>query len=224
MELLKPDQLQFFQQEFRLPVYDRFVFSHVIQVWQNFVFFILQVHDSFTNFPVSCANSGSQTSSCAGRNSILPVGAQVCLWCPLCLLILIHFVVLGDFSKVSNPGHRARRAQSADRLTECLHKQQQHVDRDEEAADRSKSQLSHTAASRWDNQMSFQSREKRIRKALDKIKANRELLRKGRVRKDMPVIAVVGYTNAGARYMTPQKKSLNVFVSCKIFSSCSREN
>lgn len=43
----------------------------------------------------------------------------------------------------------------------------------------------------------LQEKELKIRKALAEIKSQRELLRKGRRKLEFPVIAVVGYTNAG---------------------------
>ena len=42
-----------------------------------------------------------------------------------------------------------------------------------------------------------QTREKKIVKELEKIKSNRSMLRNSRLKSDVPIIAVVGYTNAG---------------------------
>ena len=43
----------------------------------------------------------------------------------------------------------------------------------------------------------MQTREKKILKELEKIKSNRSMLRNSRLKSDVPIIAVVGYTNAG---------------------------
>ena len=42
-----------------------------------------------------------------------------------------------------------------------------------------------------------QERELKLRRELDKLKAQRDLLRQHRRKRQFPVIAVVGYTNAG---------------------------
>lgn len=45
--------------------------------------------------------------------------------------------------------------------------------------------------------MLIQEREVKLKKALAKVKSQRELLREERTKKEIPVVAVVGYTNAG---------------------------
>jgi 50S ribosomal subunit-associated GTPase HflX len=37
----------------------------------------------------------------------------------------------------------------------------------------------------------------KIKKALTKLRSKRKLLREGRLKKDIPIVAIVGYTNAG---------------------------
>ncbi|XP_064634465.1 putative GTP-binding protein 6 [Lineus longissimus] len=46
-------------------------------------------------------------------------------------------------------------------------------------------------------QQILQERELKIKKALSKLRSKRQLLREGRLKKDIPVVAIVGYTNAG---------------------------
>lgn len=43
----------------------------------------------------------------------------------------------------------------------------------------------------------FQDTERKLKKALAKVKNQRELLRTSRKRKELPTVAVVGYTNSG---------------------------
>ena len=43
----------------------------------------------------------------------------------------------------------------------------------------------------------FQERELKLKKALEQLKGKRHLLRKSRSKKEIPIVAVVGYTNAG---------------------------
>ena len=43
----------------------------------------------------------------------------------------------------------------------------------------------------------LQDKEKKIQKALSVIQSKREVTRKARARRELPVVAVVGYTNAG---------------------------
>ena len=40
-------------------------------------------------------------------------------------------------------------------------------------------------------------RRKKIQKAIDKVKIRRLVMRSNRMKRDVPIIAVVGYTNAG---------------------------
>lgn len=43
----------------------------------------------------------------------------------------------------------------------------------------------------------LKERETKLKAALKKVKVHREMLRKGREKKEIPTVAVVGYTNAG---------------------------
>ena len=57
-----------------------------------------------------------------------------------------------------------------------------------------------------------------MRKALDRLKEKRELLKRERKRHEIPTVAVVGYTNSGIEFMFPHglenlEKWENVFQS-----------
>ena len=54
-------------------------------------------------------------------------------------------------------------------------------------------------AESYQNQMKnlFHSKEKKLKKELQKLARNRDLHRHGREKRSLPVVAVVGYTNAG---------------------------
>ena len=43
----------------------------------------------------------------------------------------------------------------------------------------------------------LEDRRKKIQKAIDKLKIKRLVMRSSRMKRDVPIIAVVGYTNAG---------------------------
>lgn len=46
----------------------------------------------------------------------------------------------------------------------------------------------------------LRARERKLQKAIEKIKAQRKALRVKRKKREVPVVAVVGYTNSGERY------------------------
>jgi len=47
------------------------------------------------------------------------------------------------------------------------------------------------------NDFDAQERELKLRRQLDKLRAQRDLLRQHRRKRQFPIVAVVGYTNAG---------------------------
>ena len=55
-------------------------------------------------------------------------------------------------------------------------------------------------AESYQNQLKnlFHQKEKKLRKELEKLAKNRDLHRHGRERLSVPIVAVVGYTNAGS--------------------------
>lgn len=61
-------------------------------------------------------------------------------------------------------------------------------------------------------QRQLRDKEGALRKALEKLKGKRALLRKGRERKHFPHVAVVGYTNAG-----------NTMTTCTTFNELNRQ-
>jgi GTPase len=58
-----------------------------------------------------------------------------------------------------------------------------------------------------------------LQKEIDEVKANRETLRLARVRSEIPVFAIVGYTNAGKSTLLNALTKAGVFVEDKLFAT-----
>ena len=74
MELLKPQQLAFFQNEFKLPVYDRCtIYLNSASHQYDWMARFFQVHYCASNFSLACTNERSSAASRFGGNSVLSV-------------------------------------------------------------------------------------------------------------------------------------------------------
>lgn len=58
-----------------------------------------------------------------------------------------------------------------------------------------------------------------LQKEIDEVKANRETLRQARVRSEIPVFAIIGYTNAGKSTLLNALTKAGVFVENKLFAT-----
>lgn len=58
-----------------------------------------------------------------------------------------------------------------------------------------------------------------LQKEIDEVKSNRETLRQARVRSEIPVFAIVGYTNAGKSTLLNALTQAGVFVEDKLFAT-----
>lgn len=63
------------------------------------------------------------------------------------------------------------------------------------------------------------ARIKQIGKRLDKVAAQRELVRQGRKRKGFPIVAIVGYTNAGKSTLFNLLTDANVYAQDQLFAT-----
>ena len=68
------------------------------------------------------------------------------------------------------------------------------------------------------NFVNVQDKEVKIKRALNRVKENRELLRRDRKRRECPTVAVVGYTNAGKKAYTYLQT--NGFILFEIRENC----
>ncbi|MCM8830559.1 MAG: GTPase HflX [Candidatus Omnitrophica bacterium] len=58
-----------------------------------------------------------------------------------------------------------------------------------------------------------------LRKEIEEIERHREIIRKSRTRKNLPVVAVIGYTNVGKTSLINKMTSSELYVANKLFST-----
>lgn len=59
----------------------------------------------------------------------------------------------------------------------------------------------------------------RLKKSIEGIERHREIIRKSRKRKNLPIVAVIGYTNVGKTSIINKMSSSELYVANKLFST-----